>query len=468
MIENSKKYADEAFEIVDHAANEIGSRLPGSKGEIKFHEYMADKLREIGVNPVKEEFAVYPKASIGGLPYAGWAGVILCIGSYFARTIPSLWIALGGFAFLTVFWLLWDVFLYHKTFDMFFKQAISRNTYGEVVPEDGQYDYTIVLSGHTDTSWTWKHSEHTYKYRDKPILGLLATYAKVGFGAVCFFIMAFFSIFQAIFYGSICVGAEWTEKVQEALQYSSTLGYEALAQYYGRFAAFAHAYEIINLIFLFFPVIACVGCFFVVMWGDPHEENASRGAMDNATGIALSYEVLKYFKENPDKLPPRCRIVDLNCGSEEAGLRGSMAFAEEHKNDEMLKNCWNLNVDSVADDEYFEVVIKDDWQGCRFDTDLEKMFKETFKEMGIESKTNGCIHNPVGGCDSTPMTRAGVKSVTFAAQNPMLTYYYHTWHDMPERFSVDTVEKGFNVLLGVIDKISAFQSANGFNGPQKK
>ena len=84
------------------------------------------------------------------------------------------------------------------------------------------------------------------------------------------------------------------------------------------------------------------------------------------------------------------------------------------------------------------------------------MFKDTFAELGIESKTKGCIHNPVGGCDSTPMTKAGAKSVTFAAQDPTLTYYYHTWRDMPERFDVE-----------VIDKIDKFQQANGFTGPRK-
>ena len=102
------------------------------------------------------------------------------------------------------------------------------------------------------------------------------------------------------------------------------------------------------------------------------------------------------------------------------------------------------------------------------DTDLEKMFKDTFAEMGIESKTNGCIHNPVGGCDSTPMTRGGIKSVTFAAQNPMLTWYYHTFHDKAERFEMETVGDGFDVVLSVIDKIAAFQEEKGFNGPQKK
>ncbi len=39
---------------------------------------------------------------------------------------------------------------------------------------------------------------------------------------------------------------------------------------------------------------------------------------------------------------------------------------------------------------------------------------------------------------------------------------------MPERFSVDTVGDGFDVVLGVIDKIDKFQQANGFNIPADK
>ena len=42
------------------------------------------------------------------------------------------------------------------------------------------------------------------------------------------------------------------------------------------------------------------------------------------------------------------------------------------------------------------------------------------------------------------------------------------YNDMPDRFDEDTVGTGFDVILGVIDKIAAFQEENGFNGPQKK
>lgn len=445
MKEESRKYVQEAYDIVTYAAKKIGSRLPGSEGEKKYADYMGDKLRKIGIEPKQEEFAVSPRSSIGGIPYAGWAGVILSALVYLALQITSVWfgMALGGI--VVVAWLVLSVFLYKTWFDMFFKQEISQNTYGELLPEDGKYDYTIILSGHTDTSWTWRHSEHAYKYKDKPLIGMLATYGKVGFGAICVFFLIGVSIAMSVIYTGAYLGADWA---LNCVNYS-------LSFYYFRIAMH------------FIPIITAIGSMFVVMWADPNPRNASRGAMDNATGCALSYAVTKYFKENPDKMPKNCRIVDFNCGSEEAGLRGSMAFAAEHKNDDLTKNAWNINIDSVADKEYFEVVIKDDWQFTRFDKDLEQMFKDTFNELGIESKTNGCIHNPVGGCDSTPLTKAGVKSVTFAAQNPVLTYYYHTWRDMPERFEMETVGDGFDVVLGVIDKIAAFQEAQGYNGPRK-
>ncbi len=445
MKEENRKYAETAFEIVKHAAEKIGSRLPGSEGERKYAAYMGEKLREIGIEPVKEEFAVSPRASIGGIPYAGWFGLILSGLVYFALSINTLWYGMALAGICCLVWLVCSVFLYKPWFDKFFHQKISQNTYGELVPEGGNYDYTIILSGHTDTSWNWRHSEHGYKYRHKPILGILATYGKVGFGAICVFFLIGTSVAMATILTGVTFGAMWAMET----------AYSASFQYF-----------MVALRFL--PLVTAIGSCFVIRWCDPSEDNASRGAMDNATGCALGYAVIKYFKENPDKMPKNCRIIDLNCGSEEAGLRGSMAFADEHKRDEMLKNAWNINIDSVADKDYFEVVIQDDWQFTRFDTDLEKMFKDTFRELGIESKTGGCIHNPVGGCDSTPMTKAGVKSVTFAAQNPVLTHYYHTWRDVPDRFELETVGDGFDVVLSVIDKIASFQEQNGYNGPQKK
>ena len=415
MKEENRRYAEEAFEIVEHAAKKIGSRLPGSDGEKEYAAYMGDKLRSIGIEPVREEFAVSPRASIGGIPYAGYLGLIMSALVYVALHLSAVWYGMALASVVCWVWLILSVFLYKTWFDMFFKQEISQNTYGELLPPDGKYDYTIILSGHTDTSWCWRHSAHASKFKKtKPAMGLVATFAKVGFGVICFLFLTAVSIAMTVISSGVYFGEVWALKIANSAS----------------FANFLFAMH-------FLPVVTAIGCMFVVMWADPNPRNASRGAMDNATGCALSFAVTKYFHDHPEKMPKNCRIIDFNCGSEEAGLRGSIAFTREHKGEPILENTWNINIDSVADKDFFEVVIKDDWQFCRFDTDLEKMFKDTFNELGIVSKTNGCIHNPVGGCDSTPMTKAGMKSVTFAAQDPTLTYYYHTWHDVPERFELD-------------------------------
>lgn len=444
MRKELKPYADEAFGIVETAANEIGSRLPGSDGERKFADFMADKLDSIGIKPVKEKFLVAPRASIGGIPYAGWVGIICALlmivalafaslGSYIAAT------AVFGLVFFacvaTVIWLVCSVFLYKTWFDFAFHQEVSQNVYGEVTPDDGKYDYTIMLSAHTDTSWNWKHSALCKGGNPAP------AFIKMGIGIVAFF---FLFASAALFF------------ILGMMAHTATFSADA-----GVMIRLAEINEGVlkfqTALYVLLPAFVIPGCFLLTLWADKNPRTASPGAMDNATGIGIAYAVTKYFKENPDKMPANCRIIDFNCGSEEAGLRGSIAFTRKHKGEDILKNCYNINIDSVADKDFFEVVHGDTWQFTRFDKDLEQMFLDAMREAGIDKPGN--IVNPVGGCDSTPFAKAGVKSITFAAQNPVLTNYYHTFYDTADRFDVDTVHLGLDVVLRVIDKIAAKENA---------
>ena len=93
---------------------------------------MGDKLREIGIEPKQEEFALSPRSSIGGIPYAGYAGIILSVLSYFAIKVETLWFGMAFFGVAVLIWLVCSVFLYKTWFDMFFRQEISQNTYGEL------------------------------------------------------------------------------------------------------------------------------------------------------------------------------------------------------------------------------------------------------------------------------------------------------------------------------------------------
>lgn len=433
MRDELKKYGDEAYEMVEYAAREIGPRLPGSNNEKKYHDYMSDKLKELGLNPVTESFVFAPHASIGGLPYAGWAGIIGCVLTVLATILASL-SAYAGLAMhfvctmymiCTWIWLVVSVFKYHTCFDWCFKHKVSHNTYAELLPEDGKYDYTIFLSGHTDTSWTLKLSVSQNK------LGFVGVVLRLALGAIAVAAVTIVSVVMLILIMMLNYGTD-------------TLSYDTLVNT-------AKAYYVIKQMVLYSSPIVIICAFLLTMYNEKTEAIASPGAMDNATGVSIAYQVVKYYKENPDKMPKNCRIINCNIGAEESGLRGSIAFTRKHKNDGMLDNAYHINIDSVADKDHFEVIHGDSWLCPHFDKDLERMFKESMREAGI--KNPGDIANPVGGCDSTPFQKSGVKSITFAAQNPVMSHYYHTYNDVPERFSAETVGLGLDVVLRVIDKI---------------
>lgn len=398
MRDELKKYGDEAYKMVEYAAREIGPRLPGSNNEKKYHDYMSDKLKEIGLNPVTESFVFAPHASIGGLPYAGWAGIIGCVLTVLATILASL-SAYAGLAMhfvctmymiCTWIWLVVSVFKYHTCFDWCFKHKVSHNTYAELLPEDGKYDYTIFLSGHTDTSWTLKLSASQNK------LGFVGVVLRLALGAIAVAAVTIVSVVMLILIMMLNYGTD-------------TLSYDTLVNT-------AKAYYVIKQMTLYSSPIVIICAFLLTMYNEKTEAIASPGAMDNATGVSIAYQVVKYYKENPDKMPKNCRIVDCNIGAEESGLRGSIAFTRKHKNDGMLDNAYHINIDSVADKDHFEVIHGDSWLCPHFDKDLERMFKEAMREAGI--KNPGDIANPVGGCDSTPFQKSGVKSITSPLKIP--------------------------------------------------
>lgn len=435
MKEQLEKYTDEAFDMVEYAANEIGQRVPGTDGEKKFHDYLADKLKEIGLKPKTEKFIFAPRGSIGGLPYAGWGGIVLAILLYLSIIVHGI-VESGGAHLATIallyiatlyaiglwIWVICSVFKYKTWFDWCFHQEVSYNTYAELLPKDGKYDHTIFLSGHTDTSWTLKHSAA----KTHPAL----VYVKIGIGAVS-------------------VGAITLLTLLIALTY--------MIGVYAGIAAAAKVCGVAMKIAVIALPFFMIGSYMLCLYNEKNPRVASPGAMDNATGVAIAYETVKYFKENPDQAPETCRLVVVGCGAEESGLRGSINFVRAHKKDGMLENAYHINIDSIADKDFFEVVHGDAWLCPHFDKDLEKMSIEAMKEAGVNKPGN--IANPVGGCDSTPFQKAGVKSITLAAQDPAMTWYYHTLYDVPERFEKETVGKGLDIVLRLIEKIEDSRKA---------
>lgn len=126
MKDETKRYGDEAYEIVNYAAKTVGSRLPGSDGE-KIRWLHGWKTPRNRYRAEAGRVFVSPRSSIGGLSYAGWVGVILSGLTYIALQITSLWIGMALASVCAVIWLVFSCFFYKTWFDMFFHRNFSKH-----------------------------------------------------------------------------------------------------------------------------------------------------------------------------------------------------------------------------------------------------------------------------------------------------------------------------------------------------
>ncbi|MDR3215899.1 MAG: M20/M25/M40 family metallo-hydrolase [Clostridiaceae bacterium] len=403
-----KKHADDAMDFIRRLEAD-GCRFPGSPEEKVACEKIQAEIKETGLEPRTEEFIYAPNAGIGIINKLGWAALIFT-GVYYISVSAAL-VALLGFVGILVF-ALTQIIRYTGMWDFVFKQEKAKNIISEVQPQSGKTDYSIFLGAHYDSSWCWKLA---VKNPNTAIL-------KTAYGVVGIVVLIGLSILKI------------------------TFGYAT-------FPISADAYHAVNLITLILPLVFIPGMFFVTQFTSQDKTIGSPGAMDNLTGIGINIQLMKYFNEHPEALPENCRLVNVGFASEEAGLKGAKAYVAKHKSDPDFKNCYVINIDSIADPEHFEAVKGDPWQGSHFDENMISLTLDAMRESGIASPKT--IVNPIGGCDSTPFSNEGVPTLTIAAQDPRSTTYYHTCNDKSERFSVDTVATGLEVVYRLIQKIGA-------------
>ena len=402
------------FDFCKVIIDKHGPRLPGSAEEKAAQKDIAAIMENAtGVKPKVEKFMLAPRASIGAIPYLGYAGFV-ALALYYIHPIPAFIVSLCTLIFAVV-----QVFTYKGWFDRFFKQEESCNVYS-VMDGKGPIDHTIVFSGHADSSWLWQMAAKNPKTMIlRTVLGVV--------GVVSIIIGSLLRFFAGM----------WSVIKPEEL----STGY--------------------YLFLLITPLLFVYGLYSLCVYLTHDKKKASPGAMDNLTGVGASIFMGKYFKENPDKLPDNCRVIIASLGSEEAGLKGSEAFMKAHAGDEnLLINPYFFNIDSLRDYEHFNAVKGDSWLMSKFDNDMKIMLVKAFENAGVKPNI---IVNPVGGCDSTPICRAGYKTITFAAQKPDVTDYYHTYRDTCDGLDMNTLEKSVDIIIDVTEQIHEHHKKNGYH-----
>lgn len=278
--------------------NELGTipRLVGSEGEIKGINYCKKIFKEINLDLKEEEFECV----------RGWVGsvvqgiFVLASGLIIAMMLLLMYVPWANIiiiiGLLGVFISLIPGITGSKGLKMIGKRYKTKNLFAKIPTKGGktpkQY---ILLTAHHDT----KSQTLTTMIR-----GL--SYLLLVFGVVLLLLMVLIGIFIDLFSGN------------QVPQIVKTLG-------------------------VIFGIIGLCG---TILLSLNFLGNKSPGALDNASAIAVIYEIARTIKDQGGLENTELTVAIF--GAEEVAMWGSKAFMKMHKNEYPVENTVNINLDMVG------------------------------------------------------------------------------------------------------------------------
>jgi len=176
-------------------------------------------------------------------------------------------------------------------------------------------------------------------------------------------------------------------------------------------------------------------------------ENESPGAIDNATGMSLVFELSSYFKMKPLN---NFNIWFCQFSAEEIGTMGSRVFIDKYVDDFKQKELYQINFDMVSCKNHKKKVEFIKSYGIIRRKKTSDLLVSFIKDIGKENEIQIEGHTLLSGAhtDSVPFQLNDFTSINFAT--PSAAEYSHSRED-----TIDKVEPKvlYNTLILVINLI---------------
>lgn len=378
-------------ESIKHICKNIPPREPGSEGERQAEEYMAKEIMngEWADDTAFQEFTVAPKAFMG---FTRVIPVLILIGTilFWFTTWSPLVFSIAGLIVLILEFVLYKPFL-----DFFYPKKKSCNMIARKKPIE-EIKKRIIFSGHADAAYEW-----TLFYKYGPLVH--------GGGQIIAAIFLLISI---------------TMSVIAILQ-----GYAPL---WGRI------------------MVSCFIIGYIPLFFFSNYKRVVPGANDNLTGCLVSLGVLKYLKEENINLN-NTEVICAIMGSEEAGLRGSKAFANAYYNEFNNPDIETIYIglETFREVDHLTVYAKD----------LSGTIKHSPKVISILDRASERLYGKplkhssvyLGATDAAAMTVKGLHATTLGSMDPAPARYYHTRDDNEDNLNPDCIVIGFEMALTALD-----------------
>ena len=393
IIEAKSKAAQYMIDEITYICNTFEKRDPGSKGEQQACEYAVEKMKELGCDRAfVDEFKENPGSFFGWI-YFTITCCFLAFASYFFMPVLSIVFIVIGLAICFI-----QFGLYKKLVDKFFKEKTGHSATGFKKPK-GEIKRRIIFVGHVDAVWEWPFKE---KF----------TYLGFDIHMMLCFLGAFYLLAIAIL------------KLAGVLE-----------------GDLAFKLGLVTIAFVPF----WFGLYF--MW---NKKRIVDGANDNLSGCYIGMGILKMLQEQNIELE-NTEIGVIFSGSEEAGLRGAMAWCEAHKDEMNDVPTFVYSYDTIAQPEELMVNYRDLNGTVKVDKDVSDLFMEACEELNIPCK-KGMVPPLGGATDSAAFAQAGMRATGITALSHALPDFYHTRRDTPDALNKDCLEKCFAASVKVLEK----------------
>ena len=401
LIKNKDKAAQYMIDEITYIIKNFGKRDPGSEGERKACEYMAETLKnDCGCDRVQVESFKENPGSFFGWIYFTITFALISIPLFYVFPLASVLLIVAG---LTIMFLQFG--LYKKVVDKFFPEKTGTNVTA-IKSCKGEVKRRILFNGHPDACWEWP-----VNYR---------------FGGVAFELHAILCFVGALYYLALSVYRVVTNGISfNMVDTSSTLFKLSLA----------------GLVFVPFMF----GLY--KMW---NKKLVVDGANDNLSGCYMGIALLKALQDEGIEFE-NTEIGVIISGSEEAGLRGSMAWCEAHKGEFDDVPTFIYSYDTIHDPKYLMANYRDLNATVKVDKDVSDLFMECAEELGIKC-TKGMVPPLGGATDSAAFAKAGLRSAGITGLNHALEDYYHTRRDTYDNMNAEGLAGCYAVTVKVLEK----------------
>ncbi len=401
-LDNLGGYVGFITESIKEVCKNCGPRSACSEGDRKARKYFLEHTKNVCDEAWTEDFKCSDKAFMSWVPVGAVLVILSTLLYIFGMPVLSLPITL-----LTVFLIVSEFFFYKETLDIFFKKKDSANVIGKV-KASGETKKRIILCGHTDSAFEW-----TYTY-----YGGRSAVATVIVSAVVALVTSIAGSVTAMAMGKIF----------------------APSVVFGEGNTAITVFAIIMLCLVPFMIAALFFC---------NYRRPVTGAHDDLTGCYISLAAVKYLKDNNINLENTEIIVAL-VGGEECGLRGSKAFAKNHKDEFTDKNVETICVpfDTVHDFDFMKIILGDMNGTVKNDKRVADLIKEGAHLAGFDNVSVGTID--LGSTDAAAFSEVGIPAASFTAMDPTPARYYHTRLDTEDILDEKTIEAGLKIALKTI------------------